>query len=172
MRPHSGIFAAAILLAVAAADAAAIDPPAVKGHLQYGAQRYELLHAQAVRSAQSGQRLWIVLTTAELSVKDAADAARTLQLAMSGKLRGVRLAVDAAAPKASELQGALLLSREEAPAGEIVFGAGAQKHWERLTLGDKRIVGKVRYGKEASTFSGSPAWALDVEFSAPVFSLR
>src|SRR6266850_7354534 len=89
------------LLGVATAPACAIDPPTGEGYLQYGQQRYELRYAQAVLNPANPKRLWILLTTAEVSVKDAADAARTLTLAMSGKLRGVRLNVDAAAPKAN-----------------------------------------------------------------------
>ena len=160
-----------VLLQAAAAPVAAIDPPVAQGVLQYGQQRYELRYAQAVRNPDQPQRLWILLTTAELSVKDAGDASRTMKLATSGKMRGVRLDVDAAAPNPNQLQGALLLSKEESPGGEIVFGMGARKYWERLTLGDKRIVGTLRFASEAG-MSGSPAWALDVSFSAPVFSVR
>jgi hypothetical protein len=157
-----------LLLGIMTAPVQALDPPTVQGHLQYGKQRYELRYAQAVRNPDNPKRLWILLTTAELSVKDAADLSRTLKLAMDGKLRGVRLNVDAAAPKASELQGALLLSKDESPGGEVVFGAGGRKFWERLTLGDKRIVGKLRYVSETS----SPAWMLEFQFSAPIFNAR
>ena len=147
----------------------ALDPPVVKGHLLYGGQRYELRHAQALQNPDNPKHLWILLTTAELSLKDAADPIRTHHLAMSGKLRGVRLAVDAAAPNPNHLQGALLLSKAESPSGEIVFAAGAEKYWERLSVTQQRIVGKVSYAVKASTFSDTPAWVLDVEFSAPVF---
>ena len=160
------------LLGVITAPAYALDPPTGQGYLQYDQQRYELRYAQAVLNPANPKRVWILLTTAELSAKDAADAARTLTLAMSGKLRGVRLNVDAAAPKATELQGALLLSKEESPGGEIVFGAGGEKSWEQLMLGDKRILGKVRLAKEAGPSGGSPAWAFDVTFNAPIFSTR
>lgn len=160
------------LLLGGAAPAHALDPPTVQGHLQYGQQRHDLRYAQAVRDPDNPQRLWILLTTAELSVKDAADVSRTMKLAMGGKLRGVRLLVDAAAPKANELQGALLLSKEESPGGEIVFGMSGKKYWERLKLGDKRIVGKLHFAKEASSFSGTPAWALEVDFGAPIFNAR
>ena len=105
-------------------------------------------------------------------MKDAADASRTLKLAMNGKLRGVRLNVDAAAPKATELQCALLLSKEESPSGEIVFGAGGKKYWERLILSDKRILGTLRYATEARSFSGTPAWALELDFNVPIPSAR
>ena len=168
MRRRGPAILSCLLLGIVAASARAIDPPTVQGYLQYGKQRYELRHAQAVRNPDDPRRLWILLTTAELSVKDAADASRTLKLAMNGKLRGVRLNVDAAAPKANELQGALLLSKEESPGGEVVFGAGGQKYWERLTLGDKRIVGKLRYVREGDT----PAWTIDADFSAPIFNSR
>ena len=150
----------------------ALDPPTVKGHLQFGQQRYELRHAQSVRNPYDSSRVWILLTTAEIPAKDAADPGRTLSLAMEGKLSGVRLNVDAAAPKADELQGALLLSKQESPSGEIVVGAGGQKYWERLVLGDKRIVGTLHFAKEASSFSDTPAWAIDLDFSVPVPSAR
>jgi len=149
----------------------AIDPPTAQGHLEYGRQRYELRHAQAVRSPDNPKRIWILLTTAEVAVKDAADASRTLKLAMSGKLRGVRLSVDSAAPNPGHLQGVLLLSKEESPGGEIAFAGGAQKYWEHLKVGDNRIVGKVRHAMEA-TAGGSPAWVLEASFSAPVFNAR
>ena len=155
-----------VILALAIKPAHAIDPGTVQGHLQFGKQRYELRYVQAVRNPSNSQRLWILLTTTEISVRDAADASRMLTLAMSGKLRGVRLNVDAAGPKANELQGALLLSKEEAPGGEIVFGTSGEKFWERLTGGDNRIVGTLRYASPG----GSPAWAIDVSFSAPVFT--
>jgi hypothetical protein len=100
--------------------------------------------------------------------KDAADPAAVLALATSGKLRGVRLNVDAAAPNANELQGALLLGKDDAPSGEIVFAASGEKYWERLSAGDKRIGGALRYPREAGP-GGSAAWAIDVSFSAPVF---
>ena len=158
-----------LILGLAAVRAYSIDPGTVQGNLQFGKQRYELRHVQAVRNPGNPQRLWILLTTAEISVRDAADPSRMLALAASGKLRGVRLNVDAAAPKANELQGALLLSKEESPTGEIVFGAGGEKFWERLVSGDNRIVGALRHAREASP-GGTPGWALDVNFSAPVFS--
>lgn len=167
MRLQLAAMLSCLLPGIITAPAYALDPPTVQGHLQYGKQRYELRHAQAVRNPDNPKRLWILLTTAELSVKDAADPSRTLKLAMNGKLRGVRLHVDAAAPKANELQGALLLGMDESPGGEVVFGAGGQKYWERLTMGDKRIVGKLRYTRETS----SP-WTLEVEFSAPIFNAR
>ena len=62
----------------------------------------------------------------------------------------------------------LLLGKEDSPGGEVVFGAGGDKYWERLSLGDNRIVGKLRHVKEA----GSPPWTLEVEFSAPIFNAR
>lgn len=148
--------------------ALAIDPGTVQGHLQVGKLRHELRHVQAVRNPNNPKRVWILLTTAEISVKDAADPAAVLALATSGKLRGVRLNVDAAAPNANELQGALVLGKEEAAGGEIVFGASGEKFWERLAAGDKRIGGTLRYPREAGA-GGSPAWAIDVSFSAPVF---
>jgi len=161
-----------LLLGSAAVPAAGLDPATVQGHLVFGAQRYELRYAQAVSQPENPQRLWILLTTTELSAADAADAARTLKLATSGELRGVRLAVAAADPQVDVLQGALLLSKEESPSGEIVFAAGAEKYWDRLTVGDKRIVGALRYGVEASSFSDTPAWSLQVNFDAPIFSGR
>ncbi|MCE9660907.1 MAG: hypothetical protein K8R60_20460 [Burkholderiales bacterium] len=148
--------------------ALAIDPGTVQGHLQYGTQRHELRYVQVVKNPNDAKRLWILLTTAEVSPKDAADPGKMLALAAGGKLRGVRLNVDSAAPKADELQLALLLSREESPEGEIVFGASGNKFWERLAAGDKRIGGVLRYARERSP-SGSPAWAIDATFSAPVF---
>lgn len=157
-----------LVLGFATAPGYTLDPPTARGHLQYGQQRYELRHVQAVRNPNDPRRLWIVVTTAELSVKEAADASRVLGLAMTGKLRGARLSVDAAVPKATELQVALLLSKEESPGGEVVFGAGGRKYWDRLILGDKRIVGTLRFATEAS----SPPWALEVDFSAPIFSAR
>ena len=171
MKPRLHALLVALLFGAAVAPASAIDPPTVQGHLEYGKQRYELRHAQAVRSPDDPKRLWIVLTTVELPAKDAADTSRALKLAMSGKLRGVRLHVDAAKPNPGHLQGALLLSKDESPGGELVFGMGARKYWEQLTVGDNRIVGKVRYASEA-TASGSPAWAIDVSFSAPIFNAR
>lgn len=171
MKPRLHALLVVLLSGAAVAPACAIDPPTVQGHLEYGKQRYELRHAQAVRSPDDPKRLWIVLTTAGISVKDAADGSRMLELAMSGKLRGVRLHVDAAKPNPGHLQGALLLSKDESPGGEIVFGAGAEKYWERLTVGGNRVVGKVRYAREA-TASGSPAWAFEVSFSAPIFNAR
>ncbi|WP_313950839.1 hypothetical protein [Accumulibacter sp.] len=159
----------ALVAALAMAPAYAIDPGTVQGYLQYNTERHELRHALAVRDPYNSQRLWILLTTAEISVKDAADPARALKLAMGGKLRGVRLAVDAAAPQANELQGALLLSKDESPGGEVVFAAAGEKFWERLATADKRILGTLHYAKEP-TPSGSPAWTIDVTFSAPIFA--
>lgn len=161
-----------ILAALAPAPASAQEPPSVKGHLQFGPQRYELRFAQTVRHPDSPKRVWVVLTTAEISAKDAADAGRTLKLAMDGKLRGVRLNLDPDAPKANELQAALLLSKQESPSGEIVIGAGGEKYWERLALGDKRLAGTLRFAREASSSSGTPAWALDFNFSVPVPNAR
>ena len=169
MKGHLAALFISLILAFATAPVHAIDPGTVQGNLQFGKQRYELRHVQAVRQPDNPKRLWILVTTSEISVRDAADASRALALAMSGKLRGVRLSVDAAGPKANELQGALLLSKEESPSGEIVFGAGGEKFWERLAGGNNRIVGTLRYARE-TTPSGSPAWALDVTFSAPVFT--
>lgn len=158
-----------LVAALAMAPAHAIDPATVQGYLHYDKQRHELRHALAVHDPYNAERLWILLTTAEISVKDAVDPARALQLAMAGKLRGVRLQVNASAPQANELQGALLLSKEESPGGEIVFAAGGEKFWERLASGDKRVVGTLRYARDPTT-GGSPAWAIDVSFSAPVFT--
>ncbi|MCP5249323.1 MAG: hypothetical protein H6942_12455 [Candidatus Accumulibacter sp.] len=158
-----------LFTALAMAPAHALDAGTVQGHLQYDKQRHELRHALAVPDPYNSQRLWVLLTTAEISARDASDPARALKLAMDGKLRGVRLSVDAAAPQAKELQGALLLSKEESPGGEIVFAAGGEKFWERLATGDKRVVGTLHYAKEP-TVSGSPGWAIDVKFSAPVFA--
>lgn len=171
MTTRQSALLAGFLLGVFAGPASAIDPPTSQGHLQYGTQRYELRYAQAVRSPDDPKRVWILLTTAELTVKEAAEPARVMKLAMGGKLRGVRLSVDTTAPNPNHLQGALLLSKEESPTGEIVFGAGARKYWERLSVGDNRIVGKVSHAMEA-TASGSPAWAFEVTFGAPVFNAR
>ena len=168
MQLGSAALSLVLMSTLASAPARAIDPGTVQGHLQYGKQRHELRHVQAVRNPNNPKRVWILLTTAEISVKDAADPAAVMALAASGKLRGVRLNVDAAAPNASELQGALLLGKEDAPGGEVVFGASGEKFWERLAAGDKRIGGALRYPREASP-GGSPAWTIDVSFSAPVF---
>jgi hypothetical protein len=172
MKLHWSAVLAGLLLGCTAEPEVAADPPTVQGHFQFGANRYELRHAQAVRSPYDPQRLWILLTSAQLSAKDAADASRTMKLAASGKLRGVRWNVDAAAPNPNELQGELLLSKDESPGGAIVFGAGGQKHWERLILSDKRMLGTLRYGMEAGSFSGTPAWALELDFNVPVPSAR
>ena len=172
MKLHRGAVLACLLLGCTGELEVAGDPSTVRGHMQFGANRYELRHARAVRSPFDPQRLWILLTTAELSTKDAADASRTMNLVRSGKLRGVRLQVDAAAPNANDLQGALLLSKDESPGGEIVFGAGGQKHWERLILSDKRMLGTLRYATEARSFSGTPAWALALDFNVPVPNAR
>ena len=172
MKLHWSAVLAGLLLGCTAEPEMAADPPTVQGHFQFGANRYELRHAQAVRNPYDPQRLWILLTSAQLSAKDAADASRTMHLAASGKLRGVRLQVDAAAPNPNDLQGALLLSKGESPGGEIVFGAGGQKHWERLILSDKRMLGTLRYATEARSFSGTPAWALDLDFNVPVPGAR
>jgi hypothetical protein len=153
-----------LLLSITTTPACALDPPTVEGSLRYGQQRYELRYAQAIRSPDDPKRLWVLLTTAELSAKEAADASRTLRLAMSGTLRGVRLSIDAAAPNANQLQGALLLGNVESPGGEVVFVAAGRKYWDRLTLGDKRILGELRYSKDA--------WALEVYFNAPIFNAR
>ena len=158
----------AAALALAAPPAPAIDPGTIEGHLQFGTQRHVLSHVQAVRSPGNPKRLWILLTTAEISYKEAADPAAVATLAAGGKLRGVRLSVDAAAPNPRELQGALLLGREEAPGGEIVFGAGGEPYWERLFVGNNRVGGTLRYTREAS-LGGTPAWTLVASFSAPVF---
>lgn len=171
MAPCLRALLAGLILGAAPVPALAIDPPTSQGSLQYGKERYELRYVQALRSPDNPKRIWILLTSAEIAVKDAADPARVLKLATSGKLRGVRLSVDGAAPNPGHLQGALLLSKEEAPAGEIVFAAGQHKHWEQLKLGDNRIVGKVRHDVEA-TASGSPAWTLEATFSAPIFNAR
>ena len=173
MTPPRALLLGALLLqlAAAAAPARAIDPPTVSGHLQYGDQRYDLRHAQAVRSPGDSSRIWIVLTTAELPVRDAADVSRTLALAASGKLRGVRLVVSATAPDRELLQGALLLGKAESPGGEIVFGMRGGRYWERLSVGDNRIVGVVRHVSEAG-LAGSPEWSVDARFSAPVFNVR
>jgi hypothetical protein len=123
---------------------------------------------QAVKVPGNPKRLWILLTTAEIPVKEAADPAAVAALAASGRLRGVRLAVDAASPNPRQLQGALLLGKAEAPAGEIVFGAGGDQFWERLFAGNNRVGGTLRYTREAGP-DGTPSWTLDASFSAPVF---
>ena len=148
--------------------APAIDPGTAKGHLQFGARRHELRHVQAVKNPGHPKRLWILLTTVEITVREAADPGAVAALAASGKLRGVRLGVDAAAPNPNELQGALLLGKEDAPGGEIVFGAGGEKLWERLSAGHNRVGGTLRYTREAGS-GGTPSWTLDASFSAPVF---
>ena len=168
MQRRFAAFALLLGTALASGPAWAIDPGTVQGHLQFGTQRHELRHVQAVRNPGNPKRLWILLTTAEISVKEAADPAAVLALAASGKLRGVRLAVDAASPDLNVLQGALLLGKDEAPGGEIVFAAGGEKFWERLSAGNNRVVGTLRYAREAGP-GGSPSWAIDVGFSAPVF---
>ena len=158
-------------LALASASAPAIDPGTVRGHLQVGAERHDLSHVQAVRVPGQPKRLWILLTTAELSVREAADPAAVAALAAAGGLRGVRLVVDAAKPDPRKLEGTLLLSREDAPGGEIAFGAAGERLWERLSAGQNRVGGMLRYGREAGA-GGAPAWTLDASFSAPVFSSR
>jgi hypothetical protein len=46
--------------------------------------------------------------------------------------------IESAARRAAAKQGGI-------SGGEIVFGNGGRKYWERLTLGDKRIVGVLRF---------------------------
>jgi hypothetical protein len=60
----------------------------------------------------------------------------------------------------------------QAVGGEMPFGAGGENSWERLMLGDKRILGTVRLAKEAGPSGGAPAWAFEVIFNAPIFSSR
>ena len=167
-RPAALAVLVAAVTALASSPAPAIDPGTVDGHLQFGSQRHALSHVQAVRNPGNPKRSWILLTTAEISVKQAADPAAVAALAASGKLRGVRLSVDAAAPNARELQGALLLGKDEAPGGEIVFGAGGEKLWERLSAGNNRVGGTLRYSRGPGP-GGSPPWTIDASFSAPVF---
>ena len=121
-----------------------------------------------MRSPGRPKRLWILLTTAEVSYREAADPAAVAALVASGKLRGVRLSVDAVAPNARELQGALLLGKDDAPGGEIVFGAGGEKLWERLSAGHNRVGGELRFSREAG-LGGTPSWTVVARFSAPVF---
>ena len=168
MQRRFATFALLVGAALASAPTPAIDPGTVQGHLQFGTGRHELRHVQAVRNPGNPKRLWILLTTTEISVKEAADPAAIAVLAASGRLRGVRLAVDAASPNPRELQGALLLGKAEAPAGEIVFGVGGEPFWERLFAGNNRVGGTLRYTREAGS-GGTPSWTLDATFSAPVF---
>ena len=132
MQRRFAAFALLLGTALASGPAWAIDPgdgagaPAVRHAAPRAAPR------PGSQESRDPKRLWILLTTAEISLKDAADPAAVLALAASGKLRGVRLAVDSASPDPNVLQGALLLGKEEAPGGEIVFAAGGEKFWERL----------------------------------------
>ena len=144
-----------ILLAVLSMNAAAIDPAAVKGTFSHGGKAYALKHVYAWQPYAQTEALWIYLTDAEVPAAAAKDHVRPAKLAREGRFRGVRFVIHPTKTDLSKLEADIYAGE-----GATVTGSGVSL-WQHLRVGDKRVVGKVKYEDRD--------WSLDAEFSAPVF---
>ena len=145
-----------IFLGVLSVNAAAIDPGTVKGQLTHGGQMYTLTHVYAWQPPGQAEEMWIYVTNAELPPAAAQDRFEPAQLARENRFRGVKLVIHPAKPDVKSVQAVLYT-----PDGSSTANASGPTIWQRLRVGDKRVVGKLQ---EAFI-----DWSLDVEFSAPVF---
>ena len=85
----------------------------------------------------------------------AKDLLKPGELAREGRFRGVRFLINPTNTDLTKLE-AYIYAEE----GGTVTGSGVSL-WQHLRVGDKRVVGKVKYDDSD--------WSLDAEFSAPVF---
>jgi hypothetical protein len=144
------------LLGIVSMHSAAIDPGIVKGQLGFGGEIYTLRNVYAWQPAGQVEELWVYVTDTELPAAAAQDRVKPAELAKENRFRGVKLVIRPKKPTLNSLRG--VLYSQAASAFNIT---GKAPRWRRLLVGDKRVVGKLKYA--------SAAWSLDVEFSAPVF---
>ncbi len=149
---------ATIVLGLLSANAAAIDPGTVKGRLTYEGRVYELQHVYAWQPPLQFDELWIYLTDNPLPPAAAQHDSLPGELAREKRFAGVKLIIRPRKPRLEDMKGVVYAPREDGYAvDKFALGPG----WQRLMVGDKRVVGKV----QAPWMN----WMLDVEFSAPVF---
>jgi hypothetical protein len=146
-----------ILLGVLAMNAAAIDPATVKGTFRHGGKVYALKHVYAWQPYAQTEALWIYLTDAEVPAAAAKDLLKPAKLAREGGFRGVRFVINPTKTDLTRLEGDIYAGE-----GSTVTGSGVSM-WQHLRVGDKRVVGKVKYEEKDGD------WSLEAEFSAPVF---
>lgn len=146
-----------ILLGVLSMNAAAIDPATVKGTFSHGGKTYALKHAYAWQPYGQAEALWIYLTDAEVPAAAAKDPMQPPKLAREGRFRGVKFVINPTKTDLSKLEADIYAGE-----GSTVTGSGFSG-WQHLRVGDKRVVGKVKYAERDGD------WSLDAEFSAPVF---
>ena len=164
MTPHTShrrlAVCLSIFLGVLSMNAAAIEPGTVKGQLTQGGKVYTLKHVYAWQHPAQAEELWIYVTDAELPAAAAQDHFKPEQLAKENRFRWVRLVIHPAKPYLQKLKVELY-----GPDGSRNLNASSSGGiWQRLLVGDKRVVGKLQYAD-----SDAPAWSLEAEFSAPVF---
>ena len=145
-----GLFLGALCM-----NAAAIDPGTVKGKFTHEGKTYALKHVYAWQPYAQTEALWIYLTDAEVPPAAAKDLVKPANLAREGRFRGVRFVINPTKTDPSKLEADVYAGN-----GGTVTGSGVTL-WQQLRVGDKRVVGKVKYEDSE--------WSLDAEFSAPVF---
>ena len=145
-----------IFLGVLCMNAAAIDPGTVKGTFSHGGKAYPLKHVYAWQPYAQAEELWVYVTDAEVPPAAAQDRFKPDELAKENRFRGVKLVINPASPDLKSLK-----AKPYAPGEGGMLTASGGPQWQRLSVADKRVVGKLKY-------EGSD-WALDAEFSAPVF---
>ena len=136
-------------------NAAAIDPATVKGTFSHGGKAYALKHVYAWQPYAQTEALWIYLTDAEVPAAAAKDLFKPAKLAREGRFRGVRFVINPTKTDPSKLEADIYAGE-----GATVTGSGVSL-WQHLRVGDRRVVGKVKYEDRD--------WSLDAEFSAAVF---
>ena len=154
---HWLIVCLSIFLGILSMNAAAIDPGTVKGSLTYKGKVYSLQHVYAWQPPGQAEELWVYVTDAELPAAAAQDRFEPAKLADEDRFRGVKLIIH---PTKADLKSLNMVLY--APGDRSSLQASGGSRWQRLLVGNKRVVGKLQY-------EDSDKFSLDVEFSAPVF---
>ncbi len=149
---------ACIILGLLSGNAAAIDPGTVKGRLTYEGRVYALQHVYAWQPPLQVDELWIYVTDNPLPAAAAQHDSMPEELAREKRFGGAKLIIRPLKPRLEDMKGVIYAPRED---GYSVDKFILAPSWQRLIVGDKRVVGKVQ--------SQWMNWTLDVEFSAPVF---
>lgn len=150
-----------IVLGVLSLDAAAIDPGTIKGTFTIKGKVFKLQNVYAWQPPAQADELWVYLTDGKLPPEAVKQGGSTIEkLVAKGGFNVVKLIVHPTKPDLNALQARLDWPDD----ASIVTRSGSLPIWQQLQVGGRRVAGKLQY-----KHTGFDDWALDAEFSAPVF---
>ena len=149
-----------IFLGMMSLNAAAIDAGTVKGTFTIEGKVFKLQNVYAWQPLAQAEELWVYVTDAKLSPEAIKQGGSTIaKLVAKGGFNVVKLIVHPTKPDLNALK-----VRLDWPNDSSNVTTSGPPQWQALQVSGRRVTGKLQY-----KHTGIDNWALDAEFSAPIF---